>query len=186
MGYPTPLIISKGVDLLCYSGDKILGGAQAGIIAGNKDLIHGIKKEPFFRALRCDKLILSMLEEITEEHLKNNNSIPLLKMLSTTVEELALRAENIVNEIKELPAKISIGEGESRMGGGTMPKSAIPSKTIDILPDNLSLPKLAKRLREADNPVMGYIADEMFKIDLRTIFPRQDQILTNSIKESLL
>ena len=184
---PTPSeIISKGVDLLCYSGDKILGGAQAGIIAGNKDLIHGIKKEPFFRALRCDKLILSMLEEITEEHLKNNNSIPLLKMLSTTVEELALRAENIVNEIKELPAKISIGEGESRMGGGTMPKSAIPSKTIDILPDNLSLPKLAKRLRETDNPVMGYIADEKFKIDLRTIFPRQDQILTNSIKESLL
>ena len=67
-----------------------------------------------------------------------------------------------------------------------MPKSAIPSKTIDILPDNLSLPKLAKRLRETDNPVMGYIADEKFKIDLRTIFPRQDQILTKSIKESLI
>ena len=184
---PTPSeIISKGVDLLCYSGDKILGGAQAGIIAGNKDLIHDIKKEPFFRALRCDKLILSMLEEITEEHLKKNNSIPLLKMLSTSVEELALRAENIVNELNELPAKISIGDGESRMGGGTMPKSAIPSKTIDILPDNLSLPKLAKRLRETDNPVMGYIADEKFKIDLRTIFPRQDQILTKSIKESLI
>lgn len=184
---PTPSeIISKGVDLLCYSGDKILGGAQAGIIAGNKNLIHGIKKEPFFRALRCDKLILSMLEEITEEHLKKNNSIPLLKMLSTSVEELALRAENIVNELNELPAKISIGDGESRMGGGTMPKSAIPSKTIDILPDNLSLPKLAKRLRETDNPVMGYIAEEKFKIDLRTIFPRQDQILTKSIKESLI
>jgi L-seryl-tRNA(Ser) seleniumtransferase len=184
---PTPSeIISKGVDLLCYSGDKILGGAQAGIIAGNKNLIHGIKKEPFFRALRCDKLILSMLEEITEEHLKKNNSIPLLKMLSTSVEELALRAENIVNELNELPAKISIGDGESRMGGGTMPKSAIPSKTIDILPDNLSLPKLAKRLRETDNPVMGYIADEKFKVDLRTIFPRQDQILTKSIKESLI
>jgi len=184
---PTPSeIISKGVDLLCYSGDKILGGAQAGIIAGNKNLIHGIKKEPFFRALRCDKLILSMLEEITEEHLKKNNSIPLLKMLSTSVEELALRAENIVNELNELPANISIGDGESRMGGGTMPKSAIPSKTIDILPDNLSLPKLAKRLRETDNPVMGYIAEEKFKIDLRTIFPRQDQILTKSIKESLI
>ena len=184
---PTPSeIISKGVDLLCYSGDKILGGAQAGIIAGNKNLIHGIKKEPFFRALRCDKLILSMLEEITEEHLKKNNSIPLLKMLSTSVEELALRAGNIVNELNELPAKISIGDGESRMGGGTMPKSAIPSKTIDILPDNLSLPKLAKRLRETDNPVMGYIAEEKFKIDLRTIFPRQDQILTKSIKESLI
>ena len=89
----------------------------------------------------------------------------------------------IINAPK--PAKISIGEGESRMGGGTMPKSAIPSKTIDILPDNLSLPKLAKRLREADNPVMGYIADEKFRIDLRTIFPRQDQTLISSIARAL-
>ena len=184
---PTPSeIISKGVDLLCYSGDKILGGAQAGIIAGKKDLIQGIKKEPFFRALRCDKLILSMLEEITEEHLNGNNSIPLLKMLSTTVEELTNRAEKIVNSLNELPAEISVGDGESRMGGGTMPKSSIPSKTIDILPNNISLPKLAKRLRETQNPVMGYIADEKFKVDLRTIFPRQDQVLTDSIKESLI
>ena len=184
---PTPSeIISKGVDLLCYSGDKILGGAQAGIIAGKKDLIQGIKKEPFFRALRCDKLILSMLEEITEEHLNGNNSIPLLKMLSTTVEELTNRAEKIVNSLNELPAEIIVGDGESRMGGGTMPKSSIPSKTIDILPNNISLPKLAKRLRETQNPVMGYIADEKFKVDLRTIFPRQDQVLTDSIKESLI
>lgn len=183
---PTPSeIISKGVDLLCYSGDKLLGGPQAGIIAGKKEFILGIKKEPFYRALRCDKLILSMLEDISEEHLKENNSVPLLKMLSTSVNELETRANIIKEALNGLPALICVGDGESRIGGGTMPKSSIPSKTIDIAPKEISLKNLASRLRKNENPVMGYITDEKFRIDLRTIFPRQDQTLTESIIKSL-
>ena len=183
---PTPSeIISKGVDLLCYSGDKLLGGPQAGIIAGKKEFIQGIKKEPFYRALRCDKLILSMLEDISEEHLKENNSVPLLKMLSTSVNELETRANIIKESLNGLPASITVGGGESRIGGGTMPKSSIPSKTIDIAPKEISLKNLASRLRKNENPVMGYITDEKFRIDLRTIFPRQDQTLTESIIKSL-
>ena len=183
---PTPSeIISKGVDLLCYSGDKLLGGPQAGIIAGKKEFIQGIKKEPFYRALRCDKLILSMLEDISEEHLKENNSVPLLKMLSTSVNELETRANIIKEALNGLPASITVGNGESRIGGGTMPKSSIPSKTIDIAPKEISLKNLASRLRKNENPVMGYITDEKFRIDLRTIFPRQDQTLTDSIIKSL-
>lgn len=183
---PTPSeIISKGVDLLCYSGDKLLGGPQAGIIAGKKEFIQGIKKEPFYRALRCDKLILSMLEDISEEHLKENNSVPLLKMLSTSVNELETRANIIKESLNGLPALITVGDGESRIGGGTMPKSSIPSKTIDIAPKEISLKNLASRLRKNENPVMGYITDEKFRIDLRTIFPRQDQTLTESIIKSL-
>ena len=183
---PTPSeIISKGVDLLCYSGDKLLGGPQAGIIAGKKEFIQGIKKEPFYRALRCDKLILSMLEDISEEHLKENNSVPLLKMLSTSVNELETRANIIKEALNGLPALICVGDGESRIGGGTMPKSSIPSKTIDIAPKEISLKNLASRLRKNENPVMGYITDEKFRIDLRTIFPRQDQTLTESIIKSL-
>ena len=183
---PTPSeIISKGVDLLCYSGDKLLGGPQAGIIAGKKEFIQGIKKEPFYRALRCDKLILSMLEDISEEHLKENNSVPLLKMLSTSVNELETRANIIKEALNGLPASITVGNGESRIGGGTMPKSSIPSKTIDIAPKEISLKNLASRLRKNENPVMGYITDEKFRIDLRTIFPRQDQTLTESIIKSL-
>ena len=146
---PTPSeIISKGVDLLCYSGDKLLGGPQAGIIAGKKEFIQGIKKEPFYRALRCDKLILSMLEDISEEHLKENNSVPLLKMLSTSVNELETRANIIKEALNGLPASITVGNGESRIGGGTMPKSSIPSKTIDIAPKEISLKNLASRLRK--------------------------------------
>ena len=183
---PTPSeIISKGVDLLCYSGDKLLGGPQAGIIAGKKNLVQGIKREPFFRALRCDKLILSMLEEISEDHLNGNHAIPLLKMLSTPVSELETRATDIINRLINLPAKIDIGDGESRIGGGTMPKSSIQSKTIDISPEKISLKRLSGRLRKGENPLMGYIADEKFRIDLRTIFPRQDQTLISSIARAL-
>ena len=87
--------------------------------------------------------------------------------------------------MNNLPAKIDIGDGESRIGGGTMPKSSIQSTTIDISPEKISLKRLSSRLRKGENPLMGYIADEKFRIDLRTIFPRQDQTLISSIARAL-
>jgi len=183
---PTPSeILEKGVDLICYSGDKLLGGPQAGIIAGSSELVKGIKKEPFFRALRCDKLILSMLEEVTESYLRGITKVPILDMLSSTTDELNSRAESIIKGLKGLPLSSCIGKGESRIGGGTMPKSTVPSVTIDLQPEKLSISKLAKKLRCNTNPVMGYTADGLFKIDLRTVFPRQDENLLESIKEAL-
>ena len=183
---PTPSeILAKGVDLLCYSGDKLLGGPQAGIIAGRSELVEGIKKEPFFRALRCDKLILSMLEEVTESYLRGITEVPILDMLSSTTDQLNTRAESIVNSLKELPLSACIGKGESRIGGGTMPKSTIPSITIDLQPENISISRLAENLRFNTTPVMGYVADGQFKIDLRTIFPRQDKDLLDAIKKAV-
>lgn len=183
---PTPSeILAKGVDLICYSGDKLLGGPQAGIIAGRSKLVKGIKKEPFFRALRCDKLILSMLEEVTESYLRGITEIPILDMLSSTTDELNSRAEAIIKDLKELPLSACTGKGESRIGGGTMPKSTIPSVTIDLKPEKFSTSKLAKNLRCNTNPVMGYTADGLFKIDLRTVFPRQDENLLEAIKEAV-
>ena len=183
---PTPSeILAKGVDLLCYSGDKLLGGPQAGIIAGRSELVEGIKKEPFFRALRCDKLILSMLEEVTESYLRGITKVPILDMLSSTTDQLNTRAESIVNSLKELPLSACIGKGESRIGGGTMPKSTIPSITIDLQPENISISRLTENLRFNTTPVMGYVADGLFKIDLRTIFPRQDKDLLDAIKKAV-
>lgn len=183
---PTPSeILAKGVDLLCYSGDKLLGGPQAGIIAGRSELVEGIKKEPFFRALRCDKLILSMLEEVTESYLRGITEVPILDMLSSTTDQLNTRAESIVNSLKELPLSACIGKGESRIGGGTMPKSTIPSITIDLQPENISISRLTENLRFNTTPVMGYVADGQFKIDLRTIFSRQDKDLLDAIKKAV-
>ncbi len=183
---PTPAeIMAQGVDLVCFSGDKLLGGPQAGIIAGRADLIAGIKKEPFYRALRCDKLILSMLEEVTTAYLEGNTDVPLLNMLSTPVETLRDRAENIVSSINDLPAKISVGNSEARIGGGTMPRSAIPSVTLHIEPEKMSLTAIAKRLRFGEVPVMGYTADKLYRIDLRTVFSRQDKDLSEAIRKAL-
>ena len=183
---PTPAeIIAQGVDLVCFSGDKLLGGPQAGIIAGRADLVAGIKKEPFYRALRCDKLILSMLEEVTTGYLDGKSDVPLLSMLSIPVETLRGRAEKILTGLDGLAAKITIGESESRIGGGTMPRSAIPSATLDIAPENISLTALARRLRLGELPVMGYTADRLYRIDLRTVFSRQDDALSGAIRTAL-
>ncbi len=183
---PTPTeIIAQGVDLVCFSGDKLLGGPQAGIIAGRAELVAGIKREPFYRALRCDKLILSMLEAVSAAYLEGDTGVPLLEMLSATVEGLRERGETIAAGLSDCPLSVAVGEGESRIGGGTMPKSAIPSVTLDLKPEKMSVTKFARLLRSGEHPVMGYTADGLYKIDLRTVFPRQDEALTGAIRGAL-
>ncbi|MFT4546958.1 MAG: L-seryl-tRNA(Ser) seleniumtransferase [Verrucomicrobiales bacterium] len=180
---PTPQeIFKKGVDLLCFSGDKLLGGPQAGIIAGNAELVAGIKKEPFYRALRCDKLILSLLEITAVQYLNGDDNLPLLTMLALKEDELRARAEKIYDVLSDCQGvKVHIGEGLSRIGGGTMPKSTMPSVTLDLEPVGQSLNKLARRLRLGAIPVITYTSDSRLKIDLRTVFPRQDSQLADSI-----
>ncbi len=185
---PTPTeVLQRGVDLVCFSGDKIFGGPQAGLIAGRASLIRALKKEPFFRALRCDKLILSLLETTAQTYLDaraDNRAprLPLLEMLETSIDSLTARGEAIGEQLSGLPLAWSLGEGVSQVGGGTMPKSAIPSVTLDLQPTRLKLPHLAKRLRHQPLPVVGYIAEDRFRLDLRTVFPRQDSDLAEAIR----
>lgn len=171
-------VLNRGVDLVCVSGDKLLGGPQAGIIAGRADLVAGIKKEPFFRALRCDKLILTAMQETIIEYLEASEKpeLPLVRMLSASVEDdLGPRAEAIIDSLKELEGfEVGTVETIARCGGGTMPKAEIPSLALDFQSTSMSLAKLAKLLREQPLPVMGYIAEDRFRIDLRTVFPEQD------------
>ena len=182
---PTPAEkLALGVDLICVSGDKLFGGPQAGIVAGRADLVAGVKKEPFFRALRCDKLILSGLQEVATEYLSRPGDtvpdLPLTQMLAADVEhDLRPRAESLLSRLKDHGA--SVGEGLSRCGGGTMPKAEIPSLTLDIRPANMSLSQLARRLRDGEPPVIGYAADDCLRIDLRTVFPSQDEALASKI-----
>jgi L-seryl-tRNA(Ser) seleniumtransferase len=177
-------VLTRGVDLVCVSGDKLLGGTQAGIIAGRADLVAGLKKEPFFRAMRCDKTILAGLQEVVTAYLGRNGDetpdLPLTEMLTARVDQdLRPRAEQILAQVNH-PA-VSIGESIARCGGGTMPKAEIPSLALDIRPENISLKKLASRLREGHPPIMGYTTDDCLRIDLRTVFPHQDEALVKNI-----
>ncbi len=188
---PTPTeILKRGVDLVCFSGDKIFGGPQAGMIAGRADLVAAIKKEPFFRALRCDKLILTLLEETAQTYLEARTGgkipeLPLLEMLQADNAGLAKRAEAIGEQLGDSPVSWSVGEGIAQVGGGTMPRAEIPSVTLDLRPESLKLGPFSKRLRLQELPIIGYVADDVFKIDLRTVFPRQDQSLITGIQAAL-
>ena len=184
-------VIKRGVDLVCFSGDKLLGGPQAGIIAGQESLIKALKREPFFRALRCDKLILAALQSTVDTYLvegadldKNPTAIPIQRMMQLSVTELQNRARTILSSLEGLPIRAELGEGESKFGGGTMPRTRLPSITIDLIPDGFTLSELSSHLRSSTPPVIGYISGGHLKLDLRTVFPRQDQELVKAIRSA--
>jgi L-seryl-tRNA(Ser) seleniumtransferase len=180
---PTPAeVIGRGVDLVCFSGDKLLGGPQAGVIAGKAKLITELKRNPFFRALRCDKLILSALEATVDMYLRGEQGIPVLEMLRSSNDELRLRAERIRSALDGLPIMASVGEGVAQIGGGTLPRSAIGSVTLDLAHAALKPQELATRLREQALPVIGYVARGSLRLDLRTMFPGQDEELISAIR----
>ena len=187
---PTPQdALRNGIDLVIFSGDKLLGGPQAGIIAGNAGMVERIKSEPFFRAVRCDKLILTVLQECIDDYLackgEKKPSIPVLDFLSTPVEELRTRAEEISSQLKDLSFPVSIVETLSRTGGGTMPRAEIPSIALEITPVGSSLEKLARILRGGDPAIVGYVSGDKFLLNLRTVFPSQDQSIVNALLETL-
>src|SRR5438046_4313286 len=133
---PTPSdALKAGADLVCFSGDKLFGGPQAGIIAGKKRFVTALKREPLFRALRCDKLCLAALQTTVDLHLDQKiGEIPALALLQTSEDALRARAAAIASRVADLPLKIAIRRGKAKTGGGTLPKSNVPSVTIDFLP----------------------------------------------------
>ena len=181
---PTPRdVLKSGADLVCFSGDKLFGGPQAGIIAGKQRFVNALKREPLFRALRCDKLCLVALQTTVDLHLdKKMGEIPTLTLLQTSEDALRARASAIASNLADLPLKIAIGRGRAKTGGGTLPKSNVPSVTIEFVPRDSSPVEFAASLRASNPPVIGYIADDRFKLDLRTIFPHQDELVVEAIR----
>lgn len=190
---PTPAeSLRQGASLVCFSGDKLFGGPQAGVIAGRAALVRALKREPFFRALRCDKLILAALEATTDLHLggvsqvsDESESVPVLAMLRLSESELRPRAEAISTALSGLPVTVKVERTVARIGGGTLPKSAIPSVTVDLCPSSMPVADFAARLRLGTPPLIGKIANGRFKIDLRTVFPRQDAGVIGAIRHAL-
>ena len=179
---PTPSeTLKRGVDLVCFSGDKLLGGPQAGIIAGKARHVAALKREPFFRALRCDKLILAALQTTVDLYLSGETSaVPALAMMQLSSDQLRARAGKVIARLQELPLRAEIGEGKAQIGGGTLPRSTIPSVTLDFTAEEPA--EFAARLRRGTPPVIGYIAAGKFKLDLRTIFSRQDDELVTALR----
>jgi L-seryl-tRNA(Ser) seleniumtransferase len=189
---PTPAeVVGKGVDLVCFSGDKLLGGPQAGVIAGDMRMVAALKRNPFFRALRCDKLILSALQTTVDIHLSEGeeggpgSSVPIVAMMHATPDELRARAQSMAAAMDGSAVKASVGEGGSQVGGGTLPQTVIPSVTLDLVPGRTPLLEFAARLRAGRPPVVGYVSGGRFKLDLRTVFPRQDGELIAALRAAL-
>jgi L-seryl-tRNA(Ser) seleniumtransferase len=187
---PTPgEALKAGADLVCFSGDKLFGGPQAGVIAGKKKLIARLKRESLFRALRCDKLCLAALQATVHLHLTHRTaSIPTLALLQVSEDELRARAAGICDKLsKSCPGlQIAIGSSSAKAGGGTLPKSTMSSVTIEIVPSNCSVVQFAARLRNSTPPLIGYIANDSVRLDLRTIFPQQDDLVIQAISAACM
>jgi L-seryl-tRNA(Ser) seleniumtransferase len=195
---PTPAeVLRSGVDLVCFSGDKLFGGPQAGIIVGKTKLVAALKREPLFRAVRCDKLILAALDATVDIYLRHSaghadaieamghRGIPLLAMLRTSNDELQMRAGKIIAALDGLPLKAEVGKGRSQIGGGALPRSIVLSTTVEISHDRLMPQELAALLRSSTPPIVGFIERGKFKIDLRTVFPDQDVEIVAALRSAI-
>ena len=180
--------IDSGVSVVMFSGDKLLGGPQAGIIAGNKDLIARVRRYPLFRALRVDKLTIAALEATLGAYLRAAwDEIPAMRMIRMTPQELKRRAESFIRELRpELPldeVEIEVADGSSLAGGGSTPSQSLPTKIIRITSARYSATKLEQRLRRAPAgvSVIARVEDDRLILDLRTVFPEQERLLIKTL-----
>lgn len=182
--------IKNGADVVCFSGDKLLGGPQAGIIVGKKEYINKMKKNPLTRAIRIDKFTATALEAVFHEYIDEENAIkniPVLNMIVKDIEEVNRLANLLYDKIKPAlnSANIQIEDCLSQIGGGSLPLERINSKCVSIKPNNITTALLEKRLRYSEIPVIIRIANDKAIIDLRTINESEINILSNIIINAL-
>ena len=176
-------VLAGGATLVCFSGDKLLGGPQAGVIAGAAVWIARLKAHPLFRALRLDKVALALLQQTVDLHLGDSAAVPLQEMMHAPVAALQKRAAAIV---QCLPAALHAAAAActSRLGGGTLPTATLPSAGIAIPFPGGSADAFAVALRRATPPVVGHIRRDQVLLDLRTVLPSQDESLAGAVAEA--
>ena len=175
--------LRAGVDLVTYSGDKMLGGPQAGMLTGREDLIRRVRSNPLFRALRVDKLIYAALEATLMEYVRENHTaVPFVRMLSMPAEEIRKRAEAFREKIS--PAahlKGNIIPGESLVGGGSAPTSTLPTFLLAITSESLSADQLAEKLRLSTPPIVARVEEGRVLLDLRTVFEDEEDLIVDAL-----
>src|SRR6202158_3027765 len=184
--------VNAGVSIVMFSGDKLLGGPQAGIIAGQKELVGRVRRHPLFRALRVDKLTTAALAATLGAYLRGAaDEIPALRMIRTSVQEIKRRAENFLRELTpELPlgeVELEITDGSSLAGGGSTPTQSLPTKLIRIASARYSASQLEQRLRRAPASisVIARVEEDRLILDLRTVFSEQEPLLVKTLSAAL-
>ncbi|MCX5871817.1 MAG: L-seryl-tRNA(Sec) selenium transferase [Deltaproteobacteria bacterium] len=183
-------VLSKGIDVVSFSGDKLLGGPQAGILAGKKELIERMATNPLARALRMDKLTLAGLEATLQEYAHAwdpSNSIPTLTMIRKTQDELMIDAEKIASSLEsglQERAQIFVEQGVGRVGGGALPMSDLVGPRVGIKPESFSAGRLEGALRQGHPPVITMVKEDCVLIDPRTLLENQAETIPELVIEA--
>ena len=182
--------IRKGADVVCFSGDKLLGGPQAGIIVGKKKYIDKMKRNQLTRALRIDKFTATALELVLQEYLSEENAvkkIPVLRMITRSREDVEKAAARFRRMLVRagIKAEISLQPCESQIGGGSLPLERIPSMAVCIRPTEMTVPELETAMRHLEIPVIPRTFNDMIVMDVRTIDEDRMKIVTEELKEIL-
>jgi L-seryl-tRNA(Ser) seleniumtransferase len=182
--------ISAGADLVLFSGDKLLGGPQAGILAGRKELIQKIEKDPLMRAFRLDKMTLAALEATLRLYLNEERAlreVPGLRMLGMSLAELRQRAEQLAVRLREIDgvAGVRVCEDVAYVGGGSLPDQTLKTCVLEVEARDLGDAELAYRLRLGNPAVMGRLREGKLVLDVRTVFPHQEPALIEAIRAAV-
>jgi len=174
--------LAKGADLVCFSGDKLLGGPQAGILIGKADLLTKIRRHPLYRAIRADKLCLAALSATLLHYLKGEaeQAIPLYQMLSRSIESLQAQVQKWIDRLQAG----SVVEGFSTIGGGSLPGETLPTCLLALKVKSPT--KLAATLRGANPPIIARVQEDLLLLDPRTVLPWQEETLLKSLHTVLI
>ncbi|HBB90028.1 MAG TPA: L-seryl-tRNA(Sec) selenium transferase [Blastocatellia bacterium] len=178
--------IAAGADVVSFSGDKLLGGPQAGLIAGRSEIIERLRSSPLYRALRADKLCLAALEATLDAHRRGAlEEIPLFQMLGLNTETIEIRARNLAQQLAELvpsALKVTLVSGNSAVGGGSGPNVHPPTALLALSHETLTANEIESKLRAASPPVISRIADGSVLLDLRTVDISEESELLTALK----
>jgi L-seryl-tRNA(Ser) seleniumtransferase len=175
--------LRSGVDIVTYSGDKLLGGPQSGLISGGSEWIARMRSNSLFRALRVDKVIYAALEATLLAYVRHDHdAIPTLRMMRLSKEATCERAEALAARVGAPRLKAEIIDGESILGGGAAPSSALPTRLLALTCEGLSADELAGRLRGSEIPIIARVEEGRVLLDLRTVFPDQDAAVAAALR----
>ena len=176
--------LRAGVDVVTYSGDKLLGGPQAGLLSGRSDLISRMRSNSLFRALRVDKLTYASLEATLLAYVKRDyEAIPTLKMMTLSKEEIGRRAEMLIRSVSTTRIRLELINGDSVIGGGAAPSSVLPTRLLAMTHVDLSADELSARLRGSDPPIIARVEEGRVLVDLRTVFPAEDSLIAAALDQ---